>query len=131
MIQLGSTANFITLMNGKAMDIREASLDNGAEVIAFDKHGGENQMFFVDQEIGWIINVFSRKAITYDHRSKKLVQQSYCSGTNQQWLFEPYQSGYIIRSSENGEDVITYDPSARSLVLKPFTSEDNQLWIIV
>ena len=130
-MQVRTTANFLALSSGKVFDIRGASDKEGVDVIAFDKHGGENQMFFVDQEIGWIINVFSRKAITYDHRSKKLVQQSYCSGTNQQWLFEPYQSGYIIRSSENGEDVITYDPSARSLVLKPFTSEDNQLWIIV
>lgn len=130
-MQKSSTANFLALRNGKVMDIREASLDTNAEIVAFEKHGGENQLFFIDREIGWIINVFSRKAVTYDHSSKKIVQQNYCSRINQQWIFEQYQSGYIIRSSEDGENVITYSEKEKSLVLQPFTSEDDQLWLIV
>ena len=129
-MQVGSTAHFLSLQNGKTMDIRGASEKEGAEVICFQKHGGENQLFFVDTQIGWIVNVFSRKAITYDVAQAKLVQQNYCSSIYQQWIFEQYQAGFIIRSANDGEHVITYDQKEKTLILRPFMSEEGQVWYL-
>ena len=77
--------------SGKVMDVDRASLSNGGSISVFQLHGGENQSFFVDTEIGWIINVFSRKAVTATQNMKKVVQQDYCGLSSQQWPFEETQ----------------------------------------
>ncbi|ELP87028.1 hypothetical protein EIN_319670 [Entamoeba invadens IP1] len=125
---MANEARVIKAYNNNVVDISKASLDTGARAILFRYHGGENQLFFVDQSIGWIISVFSRLALTADEQGK-ITQQRYCGLSRQQWVFEPVNDKFIIRLFENPVQCLTATNESE-ICLSSYTNSPNQLWLI-
>ncbi|KAL7719154.1 Ricin B lectin domain-containing protein [Entamoeba marina] len=127
---MASQAHFIvSKKDQKVLDVKHASLDNNEKIICFRSHGGENQLFFVDEQIGWIISVFSRKAVTVKDDMKGVVQLDYAGLSRQQWVFEHANEYVVIRSFEDTSKALTATDDG-GVCIAPFSQDDAQFWII-
>ncbi|EKE40836.1 ricin-type beta-trefoil lectin domain containing protein [Entamoeba nuttalli P19] len=128
---MANEARTLVTPEGNVIDIQGASQENGANAIIYPRHGGENQLFFIDKQIGWIISVFSRKALTVKENMYDIVQSDYRSLSRQQWIFEDNPDGTtVIRCYENPELVLSVTENIDKVCLSPFTREAHQLWRI-
>jgi hypothetical protein len=103
----GGAYRFVAEHSGKVLDVADASLNNGAPIIQWDWHGGDNQRFRVQNAVGVAGNGPSGPRVKYHritavHSGKVLdvagwsqalgakVQQWDWNGTdNQLWGFGP------------------------------------------
>jgi ribosomal silencing factor RsfS len=138
--------NLIARHSGKALDVSGASQQNGANVIQWDKTGGDNQKWqLVDtgQILGegyyQIIARHSGKALDVSGASQQnganVVQWDKTGGDNQKWQLVDAGGGYynlIVRHSGKALDVFgASQQNGANVGQWDKTGGDNQKWQLV
>lgn len=125
--------------SGKALDVSNSSLDNGATVNQWDYVNGNNQKWLVES-IGdgtyRLTAANSGKALDVSDASLQngavVHQWSYVGGDNQKWRIESVGNGYyriIAKHSGKALDVsgASYNNGA-GIIQWDYTGGDNQQW---
>ena len=78
--------------SGKVLDVSGWSADNGAPIVQWDWHGGNNQRFWIDDVGGDLFalrSVHSGKVLDVDgfstDRGARIIQWDWHGGNNQRW----------------------------------------------
>jgi hypothetical protein len=125
--------------SGKALDVKDFSMENSTPIIQFDFHGGNNQIWRLDDVGGGlfrIVSLHSGKVLDVKDSSMEnstpIVQFDWHGGNNQRWRLEDVGDGLsIIRSAHSGKvldvDGASTDNSA-PIVQFDFVDGLNQKW---
>lgn len=92
--------------SGKCIDVEGNQLHDGAKVLQYDCHGGDNQKFLLqynsDDNTYYIVNKHSGKVldIPWPHNTSMPIHQwSLWFGVNQKWILDQTNTGHFrIRS---------------------------------
>jgi len=132
-----NVANFVAVHSGKCMDVSGGSRENGAAIIQWDCHGGDNQQWNL-VPVGSYYKLIARhsgKCLdvsggSYDSGAN-IIQWDCHGGDNQLWRLEPTGSYYRLVAKHSGKclDVSggSYDNGAR-LIQWDCHGSNNQLW---
>lgn len=127
--------------SGKAMDIQGGSTGNGARLLQWSFHGGQNQQFFPDPVGGGyyrLVALHSQKVLDVYGASAadgaEVIQWPWHGGDNQRFRIEPLGDGYariIAKHSGKAFDVYggSIDNGAR-IIQWPWHGGNNQRWLL-
>lgn len=127
--------------SGKALEVHGWSHDNGANVVQWDNHGGDNQLWrFVSVGSGYyqIVNANSGRALeVYGWSSSdggNIAQYQNLNNTNQHWLLED-SGGYVqLKNRFSGKVAEVYNFSTANggnVVQWTDLNGANQQWTLV
>ncbi|HEX5746850.1 MAG TPA: RICIN domain-containing protein [Archangium sp.] len=134
-------ARLVASHSRKTLDVANASTQNGAHLIQYRYHGGENQLFrpdplpggyfrFVCQHSGKVLDVEGASLAN----SAPLIQYDWHGGDNQQFRIEPLKDGNVrIIAKHSGKvlDVAYGSTSDSALVIQyDWHGSSNQRWLM-
>lgn len=137
-----NTAMIASYHSGKVLDVAGWSLENGTQIIQYDRHGGDNQLFRIEPiDAGWvrIVAKHSEKVLdlynwSFDNGAP-IVQWDWHGGENQRWFLEPLDDGYVlIRSFHSGKVLDLYNWSfdnGAPIVQWDWHGGENQRWLLI
>jgi hypothetical protein len=136
----GSYSRLVAKHSGRCMDVYGASRDNGAAIIQWDCHNGDNQAWSlvpVGNDYYKLIAKHSGKCLDVYGASRdngaRLIQWDCHGGDNQLFRKEQFGSYYRLRAKHSNRCVDVYgaqrDNGAR-LIQWDCHGGDNQLWSI-
>ncbi|GAB4001017.1 ricin-type beta-trefoil lectin domain protein [Glycomyces albus] len=115
----GDVVDLVNRNSGKCVDVVSGSTDDGAEIIQYDCHGGDNQQWLL-QDVGGgyyeIVSVASGKCIDVDGVSTannaRIIQWTCNGGQNQQWELRDTGDGHVeIVARHSGKCLDVIDSS--------------------
>lgn len=119
--------------SGKAPDVRDWSLENGADIIAWNDTKGANQQWYLDYaEDGWfyIRNRQSAKCLEIRDASSadgaNAIQWEKNEGENQQWRFLPISSQVEFEAPNAPQNVVAVG-NAESVLLSWSANSETDL----
>ncbi|WP_199044481.1 BNR-4 repeat-containing protein [Glycomyces salinus] len=131
-------AEVVNRGSGKCMDVVSGSTENGAEIIQWDCHGGDNQRWELRDVGGGYFEVVSRasgRCLDVDARSTangaQVIQWSCNGGTNQQWELRDIDGRVQLVARHSGKCLDVIDQStANGTRLQQYdcSSGSNQQW---
>lgn len=127
--------------SGKALDVAGASKANSAQIIQYDHHGGENQVFFVEPVGGGhyrIVALHSGKVLDVAGASNsngaKIIQYEWHGGDNQRFRFEHVGAGYYKIIAKHSDKVLDVNGASNAngahVIQWAWNGGDNQKWRI-
>jgi len=117
--------------SGRALDIKGGKANSGAEVVLWDKHGHDNQVWFQDPVAGTIRSKLNPDlCLTVDGSNRLTVHHHKAGDTNQQWHYNKHRDTIEHRSDSNRVlDVVGGNKSNGAAVCAwNFHGKDNQKW---
>ena len=120
--------------SNRVLDIENWRTDNGANLLTWDKHGGDNQLFLVEYYNGCsgYYTIKARHSEKYLHKSGSGsgldIHQWSGIGDNAQWCLEPAGGDYYYLRNKNGGYMTADDGESNYVHIQNWKGIDQQKW---